>query len=256
MHTARSRRARALQAFDASPLRAEFVPGVPLIPCGAESATKINLRSRARPRALCIVMPFRSPCRQGFGRFAPRSFVAPLTAAHYRAACRRGLRGPGLPGRFSSSSLRGCIMAGSSVPGVLCSLLGSRALCAAPFGLARRPWLALRWRVVAGFALAAGACRWRLRRSARSFSGAVLCCGFSSLAAASAFAAAHAGRCGLPCAVRRFSGPLWVVSVPVAVPPALRLAPVPAVLPRPVFVGPGGFSWPGALPWVAGSFAS
>jgi hypothetical protein len=126
---------------------------------------------------------------------------------------------------------------------------------AAPFGLSRRPWVALPWRRVAGFALAAGACRWRLRASRRSFSGAVLCAGFPSLAAASAFAAGFAGRCGLPVAVRRFRAGVFGVSVPVAVPPALRLSPVPAVLPRPVFVGPSGASWSGPRPWVAGAFA-
>jgi hypothetical protein len=91
------------------------------------------------------------------------------------------------------------------------------------------PW----WRRLVGSALAAGACRWRLRASARSFSGAVVVVGFRSASAASAFAAAWSGWVGFPLAVRRFAGPVWGVSVPVAVPPSLRLAPPPA-LPAPL----------------------
>ena len=56
-----------------------------------------------------------------------------------------------------------------------------------------------------------------------------------------AFAAAWSGWVGFPLAVRRFAGspvrrfagPVWGVSVPVAVPLSLRLSP-PAVLPAPV----------------------
>jgi hypothetical protein len=48
-----------------------------------------------------------------------------------------------------------------------------------------------------------------------------------------AFPAAWSGWVGFPLAVRRFAGPVFGVSVPVAVPPSLRLAPPPA-LPAPV----------------------
>ncbi|TVR67149.1 MAG: hypothetical protein EA420_00910 [Candidatus Competibacteraceae bacterium] len=67
----------------------------------------------------------------------------------------------------------------------------------------------------------------------RSFSGAVVVVGFRSASAASAFAAAWSGWVGFPLAVRRFAGPVFGVSVPVAVPPSLRLAP-PPVLPAPL----------------------
>ena len=113
------------------------------------------------------------------------------------------------------------------------SLISSRAVVVprGPLPLSA-PW----WRRLVGFALAAGACRWRLRRSVRSFSAAVVVVGFSSSAAASAFAGAWSGWVGFPLAVRRFSGrcgPVFGVSVPVAVPPSLRLSPPPA-LPAPV----------------------
>lgn len=91
------------------------------------------------------------------------------------------------------------------------------------------PW----WRSLVGSALACGARRWRVRASARSFSGAVVVVGFRSASAAAVFAAAWSGWVGFPLAVRRFAGPVWGVSVPVAVPPSLRLAPPPA-LPAPV----------------------
>ena len=74
------------------------------------------------------------------------------------------------------------------------------------------PW----WRRLVGSALAASACRWRLR--------------------ASTFGAAWSGWVGFPLAVRRFAGaagPVFGVSAPVAVPPSLRLA-APAALPAPV----------------------
>jgi hypothetical protein len=64
----------------------------------------------------------------------------------------------------------------------------------------------------------------------------VVVVGFSSLAAAAAFASAWSGWVGFPLAVRRFAGPVFGVSVPVAVPPSLRLA-APAALPAPVWVG-------------------
>jgi len=80
-----------------------------------------------------------------------------------------------------------------------------------------------------------GAVVWR-SALARSGLGAVVVVGFSSSAAASAFASAWAGWVGFPLAVRRFAGaagPVFGVSVPVAVPPSLRLAP-PAALPAPL----------------------
>jgi len=100
------------------------------------------------------------------------------------------------------------------------------------------PW----WRRLVGFALAAGACRWRLRWSVRSFSGAVVVVGFASPVAASSFASAWSGWVGLPCAVRRFrgvAGPVWGVSVPVACSPSLRLA-GPGALPAPAWVSARG----------------
>lgn len=54
--------------------------------------------------------------------------------------------------------------------------------------------------------------------------------GFFSPAPVSAFASAWAGWVGFPLAVRRFAGGVWGVSVPVAVPPLLRLA-APGALP-------------------------
>jgi hypothetical protein len=88
------------------------------------------------------------------------------------------------------------------------------------------PW----WRRLVGSALSSGARRWRVRASVRSFSGAVVVVGFRSALAASVFAAAWSGWVGFPLAVRRFAGPVFGVSVPVAVPPFLRLA-APGVLP-------------------------
>ncbi|MEI2769688.1 MAG: hypothetical protein V9G98_02765 [Candidatus Competibacter sp.] len=120
------------------------------------------------------------------------------------------------------------------------SVLGSRARVVSRGSLVSplsAPW----WRRLVGFALAAGACRWRLRASARSFSAAVVVVGFSSPAAASAFAGAWSGWVGFPLAVRRFAGaagPVWGVSVPVAVPPSVRLSPPPA-LPAPAWVSGG-----------------
>lgn len=122
----------------------------------------------------------------------------------------------------------GCVVASFS-------LVGSRALVVSRGSLVASlaaPW----WRSLVGSALAAGACRWRVRRSVRSFSGAVVVAGFGCAAAARAFAAAWSGWVGFPVAVRRFAGrcgPVWGVSVPVAVPPSLRLA-APAALPAPL----------------------
>jgi hypothetical protein len=87
--------------------------------------------------------------------------------------------------------------------------LGGSALAA--------PW----WRSLVGSALAAGACRWRVRGSGRSFSGAVVQVGFSSCGAAVAFAGSWAWWCGCSLALRRrVSGGsvVWAVSVPVCWP--------------------------------------
>jgi hypothetical protein len=95
------------------------------------------------------------------------------------------------------------------------SLVLSRGSLVSPLSA---PW----WRSLVGFALVAGACRWQVRRSAR----------------ASAFASAWSGWVGFPLAVRRFAGaagPVFGVSVPVAVPPSLRLA-AAASLPAPAWV--------------------
>jgi hypothetical protein len=86
---------------------------------------------------------------------------------------------------------------------------------------AARPWSATWWRSVVGSALAAGACRWRVRPSQRSFSGAVVVAGFRAEATALRFAAAWAGWCGLAMAVRVRASQgarVWAVSVPVAWP--------------------------------------
>jgi hypothetical protein len=61
----------------------------------------------------------------------------------------------------------------------------------------------------------------------------VVVVGFRSASAAAVFASAWSGWVGFPLAVRRFAGGVWGVSVPVAVPPSLRLVPPPA-LPAPV----------------------
>jgi len=84
------------------------------------------------------------------------------------------------------------------------------------------------WRSVVGSGLAAGAVRWRVRSSLRSWSGAVVVVGFPSFAAASAFACSWAGRCGFSsCAILRRSSRgsrVWAVSVPVAWPGVSRVA--------------------------------
>ncbi len=115
------------------------------------------------------------------------------------------------------------------------SLVSSRAVVVSRGSLVSplsAPW----WRSLVGSALAAGACRWRVRSSRRSFSSAVVVVGFALSSAALAFASAWSGWVGFPLAVRRFAGrcgTVFGVSVPVAVPPALRLA-APAVLPAPL----------------------
>lgn len=115
------------------------------------------------------------------------------------------------------------------------SLLSSRALVVSR-GSRVSPLSAPWWRSLVGSALVAGACRWRVRSSSRSFSGAVLVVGFACFGRALRFASAWSRWCGFPLVVRRFAGrcgPVWGVSVPVAVPPALRLS-VAAGVPRPV----------------------
>lgn len=108
------------------------------------------------------------------------------------------------------------------------SLVSSRSLVAPGRGLGGVPLSAPWWRRVVGLGLASGALRWRVRSSARSFSGAVVVVGFACPSRAAAFAASLAGWCGCAVAVRRFAGaagPVWGVSVPVAVPPGLALGP-------------------------------
>lgn len=100
-------------------------------------------------------------------------------------------------------------------------LSSSRSFITPARGFGGVPLAAPWWRQVVGLALFAGACRWRVRASARSFSGAVLVAGFSSWASALAFAGAWAGWCGCAVAVRsRRSGgaPVFAVSVPVSWP--------------------------------------
>lgn len=120
------------------------------------------------------------------------------------------------------------------------SLVSSRSLVAPARGFSGSPLSAPWWRSVTGYALAFGASRWRLRASARSFSGAVVVVGFADPSAAATFAAAFSGWCGLSLAVRRFGAALWGVSVPVAAPPSARSLslPVPAL--------------PASAAWVSG----
>lgn len=105
------------------------------------------------------------------------------------------------------------------------SVVRSRSFCRGGVRPLVAPW----WRSLVGSALSAGACRWRVRLSGRSFSGAVVVVGFRSSSAASAFAAAWAGAVGFPCVVRCFAGGVFGVSVPVAVSPALALLPAAAL---------------------------
>lgn len=123
-------------------------------------------------------------------------------------------------------------------------LPSSRSLVAPDRGLGGLPLAAPWWRSLVGSALSAGACRWRLRASARAFSGAVLVAGFGCPAAAARFAASWGWWCGCSLAVRRFAGrggPVWGVSVPVCVPPDAPslAAPLPLRLPALVWVARG-----------------
>jgi hypothetical protein len=107
------------------------------------------------------------------------------------------------------------------------SLVSSRAFVVPSSPSLRLPLSAPWFRAVVGHALASGASRWRLRRSVRSFSGAVVVVGFADPVAASTFAAAFSGWCGVALAVRRFGAALWGVSVPVAAPPRARSLSLP-----------------------------
>lgn len=101
------------------------------------------------------------------------------------------------------------------------SIARSRALIAPGRGFDARPLAAPWWRSLVGHALLAGARRWRIRASARSFSGAVLVVGFNNCGSAVAFAAAWSWWVGCALALRRRSAggaTLWAVSVPVAWP--------------------------------------
>lgn len=98
-------------------------------------------------------------------------------------------------------------------------------------GLGGVPLVAPWWRSLVGSALGAGAVRWRVRSSGRSFSGSVVVVGFPTAGAAVAFAGSWGWWCGLSLALRRrVSGGqvVWSVSVPVAWPGAAGAAIVPA----------------------------
>ena len=75
------------------------------------------------------------------------------------------------------------------------------------------------FRRVVGLALSAGCCSWFVRSSARSFSGSVVWCGFSSRSRAAAFGLAASALVGFAVRVRPGhcdeSGFVWLVSVPV-----------------------------------------
>ena len=97
------------------------------------------------------------------------------------------------------------------------------------------PLAAIWWRRAAGFSVFAGASRWRVRASSRSFSGAVLVAGFPCFARAARFASRFAAFTGFPLAISpRSSGGvrIWAVSVPVLFPRPLPPAPaVPGGIP-------------------------
>ena len=113
----------------------------------------------------------------------------------------------------------------------LCAISSSRSLVTPDRGLGGLPLAAPWWRSLVGSALSSGACRWRLRASARAFSGAALVAGFGCPAAAARFVAAWASWCGCSLAV---SGacPCRYACPPVR---ALSLLPRPR-LPAPVWV--------------------
>lgn len=106
----------------------------------------------------------------------------------------------------------------------------NRSVCVMGAGFGGRPASAVWWRSLVGSALSYGACRWRLRSSSRSFTGAVVVVGFRSRSAADIFSSAWAEWCGVSVAVRGFAGGVWGVSVPVSA-SGVSLSPVPAALP-------------------------
>jgi len=105
------------------------------------------------------------------------------------------------------------------------SAVGSRSLCRTGSRPLCAPW----YRILIGSALSSGACRWRVRLSSRSFSGAVVVVGFRSRPSALVFATAWSSWIRVPVAVRPFSGSVFGVSIPVAVPPSLALSPASAL---------------------------
>lgn len=193
------------------------------------SPTRSACRCGCRPGAAHAggVVLRRPKKKQGGAGYPARAWrrgasCAPLGLAFFRAPpllgspwrCAGALSAT-LPG--GSGLVLGVLVVASSSPLVVSR--GGSVLAALP------------WRRVAGSALAAGCCRWRVRASSRSFSGAVLAVGFPCFGRAAAFASAWSGWVGFPVAVSpRSSGGVrvWSVSVPVA-------APV-----RPVVAGPVG----------------
>ncbi len=208
-----------LTDFPASGLGA-FCAGA--VRCGRVQGFASPLRALAPVLASGPVRSPPRPFRWGVGLGLSLLSLWPRFLARLSAApCGGGGVAPFVRGRL----LWGCVVAAFSVVSSR-SLVVSRGSLVAPLSA---PW----WRSLVGSALSSGACRWRVRRSVRSFSGAVVVVGFSSASAASVFAGAWSGWVGFPCAVRRFAGaagPVFGVSVPVAVPPSLRLSP-PVSLP-------------------------
>ncbi len=188
----------------------------------------VEIAARA---GLCI-LPRVSP-----GATRGASSWRPSHAAILAAVAPGAPRGP-VAGRSRRAAGAGWAGSGVAVAGG-CVVAAASSFVVPRGGLP--PLAAAPWRRVVGSALFAGARRWRLRRSARSFSGVVVVAGFSSPAAASAFAGSWSGWCGFPVVVRRFAGPvgpLFGVSVPVA--PVRCAAGVPVALPRAVAWAVGG----------------
>lgn len=108
------------------------------------------------------------------------------------------------------------------------SQVNSRSLVAPGRGFGGRPLQAPWWRRLVGHALLAGAMRWRVRASSRSFTGWVVVVGFGNAGAAVAFAGAWSWWVGCAVAMRSRVSPqgrLWAVSVPVAWPGGSGSAP-------------------------------
>ena len=98
------------------------------------------------------------------------------------------------------------------------SIVSSRALVAPGQGFGGRPLVAPWWRSLVGHALLAGAVRWRVRGSGRSFTGAVVVLGFDNCGTAVAFGSAWAWWVGCALALRKRTSQgrtVWAVSVPV-----------------------------------------